>query len=138
VAFFFSGVLAPKRRTITVADATKANWHPKTFWFEPRGRSGVHKVIDVFAPKDREVRAPVASSLWERRREPSATAGTPEESLHTGTPASSRWYPILGASPMKWASYVNTQCESQAFAALRDRATYDESDARCAATLDGY
>jgi hypothetical protein len=39
---------------------------------------------------------------------------------------------------MKWASYVNTRHESQAFAALRDRATYDESDARWAATLDGY
>ncbi|MBI1307196.1 MAG: peptidoglycan DD-metalloendopeptidase family protein [Bacteroidetes bacterium] len=34
-----------------VEDATKKDYHPKSFWFYPWGRSGVHKGVDIFAKK---------------------------------------------------------------------------------------
>ncbi|MGH8516720.1 MAG: M23 family metallopeptidase [Panacagrimonas sp.] len=42
---------------IPVQSATSRDWNPQSFWFEPWGRSGVHKGIDIFAPKGRPVRS---------------------------------------------------------------------------------
>ena len=49
---FLSGELA-----IPVAGATARDWNPRSFWYEPWGPSGVHKGIDIFAPKGRAVTA---------------------------------------------------------------------------------
>lgn len=46
--FLFWGVL-PEWPQIPVAGASARDWNPRTFWFEPWGRSGVHKGIDIFA-----------------------------------------------------------------------------------------
>ncbi|MBC6904156.1 M23 family peptidase [Saccharophagus sp. K07] len=43
------GFLLPERISIPVKGATAKDWHPKSFWFEPWGTSGVHKGIDIFA-----------------------------------------------------------------------------------------
>jgi murein DD-endopeptidase MepM/ murein hydrolase activator NlpD len=44
-----TGFLLPERPLIPVAGATRADWNPKSFWFEPWGPSIVHKGIDIFA-----------------------------------------------------------------------------------------
>ena len=54
LAVFF----APEWPAIPVDGATPADWNPKSFWYGPWGRSGVHKGIDIFAPKGTLVRAP--------------------------------------------------------------------------------
>jgi murein DD-endopeptidase MepM/ murein hydrolase activator NlpD len=46
-----TGLLLPQRTVIPVSGATSRDWNAKTFWFEPWGRSGVHKGIDIFARK---------------------------------------------------------------------------------------
>ncbi len=43
------GFFLPEARTIPVAGASTNDWNHDTFWFEPWGRSGVHKGIDIFA-----------------------------------------------------------------------------------------
>lgn len=47
--------LVPDRLTIPVDRATPRDWNPKSFWFSPWGRSGVHKGIDIFASRGRPV-----------------------------------------------------------------------------------
>lgn len=51
--------LIPESARIPVERATKSDWNPKSFWYEPWGKSGVHKGIDIFAPTGRAVVAPV-------------------------------------------------------------------------------
>lgn len=36
---------------IPVQDASSDDWNRDSFWYEPWGESGVHKGIDIFAPK---------------------------------------------------------------------------------------
>ena len=36
---------------IPVQDASSDDWNRDSFWYEPWGQSGVHKGIDIFAPK---------------------------------------------------------------------------------------
>lgn len=43
------GFTIPEAKLIPVKGATPADWNKDTFWFEPWGRSGVHKGIDIFA-----------------------------------------------------------------------------------------
>lgn len=51
--------------TQPVLGAGRQDWNPKTFWFSPWGKSGVHKGIDIFAPKGRPVMAAQAGLvLW--------------------------------------------------------------------------
>ena len=57
VALLVAGFLIPEKLVIPVAGATTKDWHPKTFWYEPWGVSGIHKGIDIFAPDGRMVRA---------------------------------------------------------------------------------
>jgi murein DD-endopeptidase MepM/ murein hydrolase activator NlpD len=42
------GYVLPEKVQIPVTGASKADWNPKSFWFEPWGTSGVHKGIDIF------------------------------------------------------------------------------------------
>ena len=58
-ALFLLPFLFPERKTMPVDGATVASWNARSFWYEPWGRSGVHKGIDVFAAKGTTVRAPV-------------------------------------------------------------------------------
>ena len=44
------GFLIPvEGHRIPVAGASAADWNPKSFWYTPWGRSGIHKGIDIFA-----------------------------------------------------------------------------------------
>jgi murein DD-endopeptidase MepM/ murein hydrolase activator NlpD len=54
------GLLLPAPMQIPVESATTSAWNPRSFWFEPWGLSGVHKGIDIFAPKGRDVTAACA------------------------------------------------------------------------------
>ena len=42
-------LIAPESPVMPVVGATARDWNAKSFWYEPWGRSGVHKGIDVFA-----------------------------------------------------------------------------------------
>jgi murein DD-endopeptidase MepM/ murein hydrolase activator NlpD len=44
---------------IPVIGATDADWNHQSFWYEPWGRSGVHKGIDIFGKKAVAVISPV-------------------------------------------------------------------------------
>ena len=45
-----TGFLIPvEGHRIPVAGASAADWNPKSFWYTPWGRSGIHKGIDIFA-----------------------------------------------------------------------------------------
>lgn len=52
IAVLVTGFILPESKTIPVAGASAKDWHPKSFWFEPWGTSGVHKGIDIFAKLD--------------------------------------------------------------------------------------
>lgn len=54
------GYLLPQPRVIPVEGADRKDWNPKTFWYYPWGRSGVHKGIDIFAKEG----TPVISSTY--------------------------------------------------------------------------
>jgi murein DD-endopeptidase MepM/ murein hydrolase activator NlpD len=50
---------------LPVTGAANKDWHPDTFWYEPWGSSGVHKGMDIFAPKGQMLVAPVPMlRLW--------------------------------------------------------------------------
>ena len=59
VAVITVGLALPEHAIIPVEGATSADWNAKTFWYEPWGKSGVHKGIDIFAPEGRAVIAAV-------------------------------------------------------------------------------
>ncbi|EGM68270.1 M23 family metallopeptidase [Shewanella sp. HN-41] len=52
------GCLIPETPLIPVKGASSKDWNSQTFWYEPWGASGVHKGIDIFAPKNTAVIAP--------------------------------------------------------------------------------
>ena len=45
------GYILPEKMAIPVYGAKTTDWNHKTFWYEPWGKSGVHKGIDIFAKK---------------------------------------------------------------------------------------
>jgi hypothetical protein len=49
----------PENARIPVQGASVRDWNPRAFWYEPWGASGVHKGIDIFAPRGRPVIASV-------------------------------------------------------------------------------
>ena len=49
------GLLLPARGAVPVESATAKDWHAQSFWYSPWGKSGVHKGIDIFAPKGTRV-----------------------------------------------------------------------------------
>jgi len=54
---FSAGFILPEDHVIPVKGATTADWHPKSFWYYPWGRSGTHKGIDIFAKAGQPVLA---------------------------------------------------------------------------------
>jgi peptidoglycan LD-endopeptidase LytH len=54
------GMLLPQELIIPVKGAAHRDWHPNSWWYEPWGESGVHKGIDIFAPKKTPVLAPTS------------------------------------------------------------------------------
>jgi murein DD-endopeptidase MepM/ murein hydrolase activator NlpD len=50
IALITLGFVLPEARKIPVAGASVKDWNTRSFWFEPWGRSGVHKGIDIFGP----------------------------------------------------------------------------------------
>lgn len=46
-----TGLLLPQQAVIPVQGATQRDWNAQSFWYEPWGKSGVHKGIDIFARK---------------------------------------------------------------------------------------
>jgi len=57
ILIFLIGFLPKESRVMPVDGATVVDWNPKSFWYYPWGRSGVHKGIDIFAPIGTTVRA---------------------------------------------------------------------------------
>lgn len=55
LALLTAGLCIPENLTIPVQGATTADWNPKSFWFSPWGKSGVHKGIDIFAKEGTSV-----------------------------------------------------------------------------------
>ena len=51
VVVLLAGFAVPEGGVIPVQGASATDWNPKSFWFEPWGKSGVHKGIDIFARK---------------------------------------------------------------------------------------
>ena len=49
------GLLLPGRVAVPVENATSKDWNVNSFWYEPWGKSGVHKGIDIFATKGSRV-----------------------------------------------------------------------------------
>ncbi len=45
------GLLMPRQQVIPVQHAHQGDWNRHSFWYSPWGKSGVHKGIDIFAPK---------------------------------------------------------------------------------------
>lgn len=60
VLLLISGYLVPESPIIPVKGASSKDWNSQTFWYEPWGASGVHKGIDIFAPKNTAVIAPTS------------------------------------------------------------------------------
>jgi murein DD-endopeptidase MepM/ murein hydrolase activator NlpD len=48
IVIFLCGFIWPEKKTIPVAGASNRDWNKESFWFEPWGKSGVHKGIDIF------------------------------------------------------------------------------------------
>ncbi|WP_068830003.1 M23 family metallopeptidase [Pseudomonas sp. BMS12] len=57
-ALLLAWLLAPEWLQIPVQGASPRDWNAQSFWFEPWGRSGTHKGIDIFARQGTPVIAP--------------------------------------------------------------------------------
>ena len=55
VVIIVGGFLIPENTTIPVKGARHSDWNNKSFWYEPWGKSGVHKGIDIFGKKGQEL-----------------------------------------------------------------------------------
>lgn len=51
ISIFLLWLVLPEFAEIPVKDATTKDWNTKSFWYEPWGKSGVHKGIDIFGKK---------------------------------------------------------------------------------------
>lgn len=51
------GFILPEKNVIPVQSATSSDWNHATFWYEPWGKSGVHKGIDIFSARGTPVLA---------------------------------------------------------------------------------
>lgn len=49
LSVFLVGFIIPGKQIIPVQGAGFSDWNAHTFWYEPWGKSGVHKGIDIFA-----------------------------------------------------------------------------------------
>ncbi|WP_415878127.1 M23 family metallopeptidase [Methylomonas sp. TEB] len=55
LAIGVAGFFIPEHIVIPVQGASRTDWNPQSFWFEPWGQSGVHKGIDIFAKQGKPV-----------------------------------------------------------------------------------
>ncbi len=55
LGILLAGFVIPEKRCIPVEGATSKDWNANTYWFEPWGKSGVHKGVDIFAKKGTNV-----------------------------------------------------------------------------------
>lgn len=60
IGIFIIVLVLPGSYMIPVIGATPDDWNQNTFWYEPWGKSGVHKGIDIFAEKSTQVISPTA------------------------------------------------------------------------------
>jgi len=60
IGIFSIVLFLPSSYMIPVIGATPNDWNQNTFWYEPWGKSGVHKGIDIFAEKSTQVINPTA------------------------------------------------------------------------------
>lgn len=51
VAIVVIGYAIPENLIIPVKGASVSDWNSESFWYEPWGKSGVHKGIDIFGDK---------------------------------------------------------------------------------------
>lgn len=58
LAIVLLGLLPSGDIRIPVEDANSKDWHQDTFWYEPWGKSGVHKGIDIFAARSTPIISP--------------------------------------------------------------------------------
>ena len=49
ILIFLLGLFLPQKMILPVEKATKADYHPNSFWYYPWGTSGTHKGVDIFA-----------------------------------------------------------------------------------------
>ncbi|MEZ4828038.1 MAG: M23 family metallopeptidase [Bacteroidia bacterium] len=49
------GLIMPQNLKMPVAGATKSDYNSQSFWFDPWGKSGTHKGVDIFADKGTDV-----------------------------------------------------------------------------------
>lgn len=54
------GLCLPEFAHIPVRGATAKDWNAKSFWYEPWGKSGVHKGIDIFG----KINTPILSTTY--------------------------------------------------------------------------
>ena len=52
---FVGGNIIPENMVIPVQGASEQDWNHDTFWYEPWGKSGVHKGIDIFSSEGQAV-----------------------------------------------------------------------------------
>ncbi len=57
LAVLIIGFLIPQNLIMPVKGANKSDYHPKSFWFYPWGKSITHKGVDIFANKETEINA---------------------------------------------------------------------------------
>ncbi|WMJ72129.1 M23 family metallopeptidase [Cytophagaceae bacterium ABcell3] len=50
-----AGLAIPQHLHMPVAGATKADYHPQSFWYYPWGKSVTHKGVDIFAREGTEI-----------------------------------------------------------------------------------
>lgn len=55
-----AGLCLPEFPSIPVQGASSKDWNEKSFWFEPWGKSGVHKGIDIFG----KIHTPILSTTY--------------------------------------------------------------------------
>ncbi len=55
ILFLIVGYMLPEPLVIPVKGGKDTDWNHKTFWYEPWGKSVVHKGIDIFARKGTEL-----------------------------------------------------------------------------------
>ncbi len=51
LTIILAGSFLPAKAIVPVQDATEHSWNEYSYWSYPWGKSGVHKGIDIFAPK---------------------------------------------------------------------------------------
>lgn len=55
-AIVLAGIAWPETALVPVEGASPRDWNARSFWYEPWGVSGIHKGIDIFAPRNTTVR----------------------------------------------------------------------------------